>query len=90
MYLLAIDTYTTECNAWFCVRDWRVRTATQGTSCELNKEFEEGPVLFQGDFDACYAFAAGFGVPLYKYDVREYTAITKAARERLNNLNVKQ
>lgn len=90
MYLLAIDAYTTEGNAWFCVRDWRVRTATQGTSCELNKEFEEGPVLFQGDFDACYAFAAGFGVPLYKYDVREYTAITKAARERLNNLNSKQ
>lgn len=90
MQLLAIDTYTTECNAWFCVRDWRVRTATQGSSCELNKEFEEGPVLFQGTFDACYAFAAGFGVPLYKYGVREYTAITKAARERLNNLNSKQ
>lgn len=90
MYLLAIDAYTTEGNAWFCVRDWRVRTATQGSSCELNKEFEEGPVLFQGDFDACYAFAAGFGVPLYKFDVREYTAITKAARERLNNLNSKQ
>ena len=90
MYLLAIDAYTTEGNAWFCVRDWRVRTATQGSSCELNKEFEEGPVLFQGTFDACYAFAAGFGVPLYKYDVREYTAITKAARERLNNLNSKQ
>lgn len=90
MYLLAIDTYTTECNAWFCVRDWRVRTATQGSSCDLNKEFEEGPVLFQGTFDACYAFAAGFGVPLYKSDVREFTAITKAARERLNNLNSKQ
>lgn len=90
MYLLAIDTYTTECNAWFCVRDWRVRTATQGSSCELNKEFEDGPVLFQGTFNACYAFAAGFGVPLYKFDVREYTAITKAARERLNNLNSKQ
>lgn len=90
MYLLAIDAYTTEGNAWFCVRDWRVRTATQGSSCELNKEFEEGPVLFQGTFDACYAFAAGFGVPLYKFDVREYTAITKAARERLNNLNSKQ
>lgn len=90
MYLLAIDEYTTVDNAWFCVRDRRVRTATQGSSCELNKEFEDGPVLFQGNFDACYAFAAGFGVPLYKYDVREYTAITKAARERLNNLNSKQ
>lgn len=83
MYLLAIDEYTTEDNAWFCVRDRRVRTATSGSGCQLDNEFENGPVLHQGTFESCYAFAAGFGVPLYKYDVKEYTTVTKAARMRL-------
>lgn len=82
MYLLSIDEFVTTDNAWYCVRDLRVRTSVSGSSCELDAEFLKGPVLFQGTFESCYAFAAGFGIPIYKFNIKEYTSITKAARAR--------